>query len=556
MHIYTPKSNILVGEISEVIWEDPRDLLHPDRLDIAVKICYAKYCLNESTFLSGSDPVLLYDSHINARTGGIEPNAIYSKKSLEEYKHYFDVLLQRIRTDGYDPSEPIRISSRTGLILNGAHRLAISLVLKLDKVPVVYDSNAVGRPWGFDWFMQNGFSYYEMREILLQYVSYEQEGINYGIIWPSDDFDSLEVVLEISKSAKVLFLEKVDFSIGLEEFIYDVYSYDKGVDVHNNSINIVRKSLRLKSKNKPEVMLLVIQCDNFTETVELRDRVRSLFACATNEPSFDVLHMGATVSESQHLKRIMMSPSTLRSYNSRLAFSTNLVNKLYPLLDWAKSNDLDLTQICVVGGAVLDLFEYKKCDDIDIVLPYSIRRKFSGSNACELMPGLDLAGYGYSKKHSIGNWRTDDQLVNNYDLFVYARGLKFADFPIVFERKRVGGREKDKNDLLKVAEKSLGMKINCDDDFPEIIEDAPVISQKKLIEMAEFEHVSGKLHRASRYYALLIKIWPDEPVGWTGMGLCAMQRGDIVEARKQFSKAISLDKGGALLAKNYLSQLD
>ena len=533
IEIFSPVSLEKIGERGGIVYVDPAKLLTPDRLDIVVKVIYARFLLANVQSYSDSDPESLYESHIIARTGGVEPNAFYKKVTVADYKQHYCLLIRQIKENGFDESEPIVVSSRTGMVLNGAHRLAASIACGLNCIPVVYDTNAVGRRWDFDWFVRHGFSRRELREIALNYLELDRDHCNIALVWPSQQISPSRILDYLSRKGEVFYFEKLPLQAGVDEFIYDVYSYDKGVAVHARAENISEKAHRLHAR-RGDVLLVAFRSADFDSTLALRDSLRSYFGSQLNDgPTFDLIHCPSTLGELDHLINIVFSPSTMSSYARRNSLSDNLVCKLEGLMLWMSQEGVSASDACVVGGAVLDLFGYKHCDDVDLVLPYVVRRRFCGSESRNVYEGIDIVGFNYSKK-GCKNWWSDDELIFYKDLFVVARGVKFADLSIIIERKRVGGRAKDAHDLRIVAEKDHGRFLDEEELLNyEVL--AKKLSSEELMDNAQKEHLDGRLHLASSYYRALLHHDENNVVARMGLATCALQRGDIHEARRLFA---------------------
>lgn len=275
------------------------------------------------------------------------------------------------------------------------------------------------------------------------------DNTNYGIIWPNDEVSSLDVLEVLSANANILYKKTYNFNNKLSELVFDIYSFDKGLKVFKAK-NILEKLERLKSKNNKDVIFVGFSCNTFKDTIDLRNQIRKKFKNKTSCPAFDIFHAATSMQERQHVKNIVLSKSTIDSYNVRNNMSQNLITLLNPLKQWASTKSISLNDICIVGGAVLDLYGYKFCDDIDIVLPNKLRDGNYGPRAEKLVPGVDIVKKAYSKKEGVGKWYTDDELIYNNNLFVIARGIKFANLEIVKERKNYSRRKKDIDDLYKI----------------------------------------------------------------------------------------------------------
>lgn len=130
---------------------DPRSLLTPLRLDIAIKARFFQH------LAAGGDPDAerLYRWHIETRTGGREPGG--SKLSTDDYVSSCAALLASMRGRGFDPEYPIIIGSN-GRLKAGAHRLACALVVGCGVVFQTDRKPSTAQNWGAVWLMNSGIS--------------------------------------------------------------------------------------------------------------------------------------------------------------------------------------------------------------------------------------------------------------------------------------------------------------------------------------------------------------------------------------------------------------
>lgn len=270
---------------------------------------------------------------------------------------------------------------------------------------------------------------------------------NLGIIWPTS-IESSEILTELKNNSTIVYIKELKLKT-LKELVFDVYSFDKGLKVFKAK-NILAKLERLSNQTQNKIVLVEFKSKTFDDTVKIRNNIRKKFESKTNNPAFDIFHSATSLEEKKHLENIFFS-ATLDSYNERTELSQNLTNRLKTLKEWAVNTNTSLNDICIVGGAVLDLYGYKHCDDIDIVIMKTLREERNyGPRASMLVEGVDVVKNNYSKKEGIGKWYTDDELITNPNLFVIARGIKFAKLEIVKERKNYSRRKKDLDDLYKI----------------------------------------------------------------------------------------------------------
>lgn len=544
LNIYTPSGSFL-GCKSDVKYVPPRNLLTPNRLDVIVKLNYALSILGEQPSYVNIDFERLYDCHIQIRTGGVEPNSYYKKKTTADYKYYFKKNLQEIRKNGFLDSEPVQVSLQTGTILNGAHRLAVALALNIPEIPVVYDPVDTGRSWDYDWFCTNGFSQSELMLIANTYITYTTKHSNFFVFWPSSEFCNKKVFEEALKNISPVLTGRLEFSdtSGFMEFVYDIYSHDKGINVDSTAGNINEKISRLLSSNSKDLYFLCTSFDKFSESISVRSYLRKKFG-ANIDFSFDVVHCASNESESRHLSSILLSPSNIDSYNLRPNLSKKLCDFLIELEDWCKRFGVSHNDVCIVGGAVFDLHGLKSCDDLDIILPYRIRKANFSDDAHALTDNTDLVRYNYAREVSRGVVWTDDDLIYCKDLHVICRGFKFASLPIVFQRKRWSLREKDKKDISMYSQLYTAYPSN-NSSSSVLFENSDNYSI--LLKQAEYYHSKGSLRIASTIYKKVIECYPGNPAGYFGLGMCAISRGDYHEAYNLCVKSLDIESSNLLL---------
>lgn len=114
----------------------PTQLLPWNRWDIIIKYHYVYIYL----LYLGKPPkwiIELYNDHILVLNGGYEEKTVFqseSKNSVEQFITDFDKLIENIKNNGFNIQYPIPITHK-GTILNGGHRIAISLALDLN-IPI------------------------------------------------------------------------------------------------------------------------------------------------------------------------------------------------------------------------------------------------------------------------------------------------------------------------------------------------------------------------------------------------------------------------------------
>jgi hypothetical protein len=119
--------------------------------------------------LRGNDPDAerLYRWHIWCRDGGYEHDGT-SRAEFEAVRNS-RLLLHSMRARGYDADEPVRVGVNDRL-LDGGHRVACALALRLPEIWQVKDPREARRTWGIDWFAAHGLDDGEQADLLLRFA--------------------------------------------------------------------------------------------------------------------------------------------------------------------------------------------------------------------------------------------------------------------------------------------------------------------------------------------------------------------------------------------------
>lgn len=165
---------------THIRFQSPLSLWTNQRLDIAVKVLYARLILNELPKQHNEEVRALYHQHIALRTGGKEPGSAI-KLSVEDYERSYQDLILHMKSQGFSAYAAIPIS-KNGLILNGAHRLAAAIALGIETIPCFVVENMPTYDWGMRWFLHHQFTPKQLNLILKQWLSCHQKTAYWTII--------------------------------------------------------------------------------------------------------------------------------------------------------------------------------------------------------------------------------------------------------------------------------------------------------------------------------------------------------------------------------------
>lgn len=111
---------------------NPENLISRYRYDVYVKYFYVKSYIENNNYDLAKK---IYLSHIKAFNNFFEPDG--SKSSPDDFINNFNILIESIKVEGFNKTViPI---SKTGIPIDGAHRLAICLYFKIKVTFLVFD---------------------------------------------------------------------------------------------------------------------------------------------------------------------------------------------------------------------------------------------------------------------------------------------------------------------------------------------------------------------------------------------------------------------------------
>lgn len=436
-------------------WADPRTLLHPGRMDVAVKALYARALLGGPAAHSGYPAEDVYLRHIQFRTGGAEPGDEGRKGSLASFTLEFARLVESMKAHGFDPACPIPVARRTGLILNGAHRLAAALAIGLERVPVIREDGVDGLTWDFDWFVRHAFRPGELDEIARAWIELRGDRAGTVLLWPAAiaHWDAIE--REIGSSVPIACRRELSLPPhAFAELVRDVYASDWGPRPGEN----IERKVEFFAAYPPRARLLVVATSGDPdELARVKRETRERWAHVVPADRFATLHTTEKPSETTHVAGLLLSEESLAGLRARPAggLRPEFVSWLADYHAALRRLAIDPEHACVVGSAVLEALGVRDATDLDFTVTHAVRRRRFTPGVTHVTGDLDVVARDYPRVIARGSAPTDDDLIRDRALHFRVRGLKFATLDVVVERKLLQARPKDLEDAARVGRMRL-----------------------------------------------------------------------------------------------------
>lgn len=435
---------LLSFDSSKRIMVSPENLLTHKRFDLVVKFCYAKELISNVPSNSNLDWCSLYIRHIYLRTRGKEPGSS-QKNNLNDHKYFFSSLVSSIKENGFNPLNSVPIALDGGLV-NGAHRTSSALALGLKEMPIVLSEQSHGVEWGLEWFVNHGFSSIEIHEIIYNWIKFSGCKPYIAILWPTVYENWADIITAIESQTEIIFSKTMNFNEeGLQEFVKDVYSVTQPSDFSDKISNKAEFLSQFGSQVK--VLLLNNQND---KCADIKNFVRDRYYYLLPKDPLSIIHVSDSNEEVLHLNMMLFHFDTASFLQSReFPLTKNIAVWVKELKSLLKKKNISSLDVCGVGGAVLNVYGLKQADDLDVTVTSSLRSLYFSEKAQQISDNVDVVSRDYYR--AIDRVVCDDLLIFDRAMYIYVRGLKFANLNVVRDRKMLSLREKDLRDLSLIG---------------------------------------------------------------------------------------------------------
>ena len=128
------------------------------------------------------------------------------------------------------------------------------------------------------------------------------------------------------------------------------------------------------------------------------------------------------------------------------------VNHLPELECLLQDLHISKNDVCIVGSAVLSLYDIRQNKDIDIIINHKDRQKVTKDpTAAKLSDNIECVATGWL--YCIDNKTTDEDIIYNSQNHFINEGFKFCTMELVTLRKTSSTKDKDKKDLILINDK-------------------------------------------------------------------------------------------------------
>ena len=410
------------------------DILTGERFDVMAKTYYIKHHAKNTTF-----PKDMYESHLRVWNGCNEitdPN----KNSISDYEREYLRIDESIREIGFNKDFYIPVSN--GSILNGAHRLASSLVRKVDvyckesepqEGQSICDSHYLKTR---ESHVPGGLDQVYLDAMAIEYVNYKKN--TFVVTLFPGAYSNREEVRKLLKSSCKIIHEKECYikkygPFNLVRLFYDLDKYRGNSwlgDWSNNYSGALSKAKKCFVNENP-VIFFLIETTGTTRCREIKESIRE--KCGIGKHS---VHINDTREETINLSRYAFNQNSIHFINNcRPVFLENFETFFSQFGECFDKREIE--NICIDSSAVLSAYGLRDCRDIDFL--HSPGQIFTDNP--------NISCHNEESKHYS---ETIDDIIYNPKKHFYFKGVKFASLKVVESMKINRNEEKDNRDVLLI----------------------------------------------------------------------------------------------------------
>lgn len=479
---------VALSKVKRQSLQSPRLFLLPSRIDIAAKTILARSYVEGNT---SSWPEYIYKEHIRAFNNFYEDEP--RKNKYSDFYDSFIKTIEGVKNDNsWKPKEPVLRESNSQYLINGAHRVAASIVLG-DKINTKSGKKTWSGNYNYEFFRSGHGNIPAIDEnvldyITIEYVSLKTSNIFVAIIFPTADGHRDEAFKRLSSLGEIVNMKSFRYNefIG-KEVIKQLY-FNSRNDEWNYGLDFESATYKadLCFAGKGDLQIYVIEA-NLDETTRVKEKqyLRNLWGKDKHS-----IHITDTIEEANRVVRMFFNQNSrnFMKINRTQEFASQHMYELFnKYISLAPKSFIERDNIAIEGSAVLDLHGIRKGRDLDY-----ISRK----------PEINFTSDGIERHSEEENLYHDislDELLTNPQNFFYYKGCKFLTLEVLRNYKKNRFRDtKDKKDGqdIKMIDAFVGDFSDCDSnvDYPLVSVIVPVYNTPKKYLSPALDSISSQVY--------------------------------------------------------------
>lgn len=249
-------------------------LLDCNRFDLFAKIGYIR-----NKELNNDLAISIYSEHIKAFNPDLKEPGRDDKNGLDDFINTFDELIDKLKSNSFDPNISLIPIDKNGIILDGAHRVS-ALAYYNKSVDVIRFPNVTSKAiFNYQYFRKRGLSNDILDKIALEAL-FNKDNIYVACLWPKmGNYKKRSLAIDLlEKKYKILYTKEMTMSLNdLSMFIYEIYKEQDWVGNEDNNFAGARNKATFCYAKNSLVKFVFFQADNLNNVLALKDEIRDIF---------------------------------------------------------------------------------------------------------------------------------------------------------------------------------------------------------------------------------------------------------------------------------------
>ena len=292
-------------EIREI---DARELLCPERFDLAAKIAYIEAREKGEDMSFARE---LYRKHIEAFSEGTytEPGD-ENKTSLDRFFSVFDELIDNYKENGFDSDKSLVPVGRDNIILDGAHRTACSIyfggkisVISFPRFEVNFD---------YRYFRGRRLSEEMLEYMAVIYSRYASKPLYLACLWPVSTIAKRPQAMEIITAQHgIVYDNSVMLNKnGLRNFMMQIYQHQDWIGTPDNHFAGVMGKVDACFAPNTSTETILFEGGALEEVLQMKNRIRDVFMLDKH-----AVHISDSNEETKLMASLLFSANSRHALN-------------------------------------------------------------------------------------------------------------------------------------------------------------------------------------------------------------------------------------------------
>jgi hypothetical protein len=369
-----------------------------NRIDLGIKINYAQ------TFVEiGYVPTEYYRDyleHINSFNSFKEDSP--KKNGPHDFIQAYNSLIKNIKKDGLHVNEERIMLTKSGELINGAHRVSVAAALNLEvEVELTDYENEV---YNFDFFQSKKLSQRALDNSALSQIKLNSE-MKLIIVWPvANKITSNEIENMITRKGTIFYRKKLPSDLNLilnlkmiNYFMHQNPENRNWTGDSTNFFNGIREHAKKSyADGSGEIRIYLVSKISNENLLDLKEQLRSI----VNRGNYAV-HSSDSIEESIDVLQTINHDLSLECARS------NNLTKFPKMVEWLSLLNEEISRtrqnknkICIGGSGPLGALGLRKINDLDIIQNPS----FQYFSNLSFVSNHDISDFHYGSSLSEFNW--------------------------------------------------------------------------------------------------------------------------------------------------------